>query len=293
MNTYVTSLLVDLLDPVAGDVGDSVERARRHLAAQIEANGLVRYHGLPNAPTIGSLGCVITADTDDTALVWRIAPGNDRKRLTAALATIRKYRTPDGLYRSWLAPRNAYQCLDPGKDSNPADAIIQIHLLQLLLEAEPPAGHALCEALQRHIGDDNLWVYYRLAPVVPILRTRDLEKIGCPLPMPASRLQTQVAGQQLRVRAARLLSGVSQPRVSRADAAELLAVLRELADRDFASVRNTPPLLYHNDLTATVPRYYWSEDVGYALWLRLAHESGRVNARAAGGGRNVRRSSAQ
>jgi hypothetical protein len=30
-------------------------------------------------------------------------------------------------------------------------------------------------------------------------------------------------------------------------------------------------LLYHNDLTATVPRYYWSEDVGYALWLRLAH----------------------
>jgi hypothetical protein len=33
-----------------------------------------------------------------------------------------------------------------------------------------------------------------------------------------------------------------------------------------------PPLLYHNDLTATVSRYYWSEDVGYALWLRLYDE---------------------
>lgn len=28
-------------------------------------------------------------------------------------------------------------------------------------------------------------------------------------------------------------------------------------------------MLYHNDLTATVKRYYWSEDFGYALRLRL------------------------
>jgi hypothetical protein len=47
------------------------------------------------------------------------------------------------------------------------------------------------------------------------------------------------------------------------------AVLRELARDDFALVRTNPPLFYHNDLTATVPRYYWSEDVGYALWLKL------------------------
>ena len=41
-------------------------------------------------------------------------------------------------------------------------------------------------------------------------------------------------------------------------------------------VRQSPPLLYHNDLTATVPRYYWSEDAGYALWLRLAYELRRA-----------------
>jgi hypothetical protein len=33
-------------------------------------------------------------------------------------------------------------------------------------------------------------------------------------------------------------------------------------------------MLYHNDLTATVARYYWSEDVGYAFWLRLYDEYG-------------------
>ncbi|PYQ63206.1 MAG: hypothetical protein DMF53_10820, partial [Acidobacteria bacterium] len=118
MNTFLTALLVDLLEPLAetGSLGDSVQRARLHLTYQIEAGGLVRYHGLPNAPGIGTLGCAITPDTDDTALVWRLAPDHDRPRLSAALATLDRYRTPEGLYRTWLAPREAYQCLDPGSD---------------------------------------------------------------------------------------------------------------------------------------------------------------------------------
>ena len=41
-----------------------------------------------------------------------------------------------------------------------------------------------------------------------------------------------------------------------------------IADR-FAAVRNNPPMLYHNDLSASVSRRYWSEDVGYAMWLRI------------------------
>jgi len=57
-----------------------------------------------------------------------------------------------------------------------------------------------------------------------------------------------------------------------ADAAQIETVLRQLAEDDFALLRKNPPLLYHNDLTASVPRYYWSEDVGYALWLRLYYE---------------------
>ena len=46
-------------------------------------------------------------------------------------------------------------------------------------------------------------------------------------------------------------------------------LLARLGSDDFALLRRTPPLLYHNDLSATVSRFYWSEDAGYALWLRL------------------------
>jgi hypothetical protein len=257
MNTYLTSLLVDLLASDT-DLNDNVQRARRHLTSQIESDGLVRYHGLPDGPGIGTLGCAITPDTDDTALVWRIAPAADRSRLATALATIERYRTRDGLYRTWLAPREAYQCLDPGRDPNPADLTIQMHLLLLLSDVRPEGGRALCEALRRVVDDDRVWVYYRKAPLVPILRREDLRRAGCELELPESRLQTNVPGQQIWI-------SVVQP----PDAAAARDLLRELARNDFALLRTNPPLLYHNDLTATVPRYYWSEDVGYALWLRL------------------------
>ena len=84
-------------------------------------------------------------------------------------------------------------------------------------------------------------------------------------------MRTTVAGQQIWVSVVRAAGRApSRPGGARPDAAEVTTVLRQLADDDFALVRQSPPLLYHNDLTATVPRYYWSEDVGYALWLRLA-----------------------
>jgi hypothetical protein len=271
MNTFLTALLVDLLDPLAAasGLGDNLQRARRHLTAQIEAGGLVRYHGRPDGPGIGTLGCAITPDTDDTALVWRIAPGPDRAQLTAALATIDRYRTQEGLYRTWLAPREAYQCLDPGSDPNPADIAIQMHLLQLLYEVRPAAARALCNALRPVVDEDRVWVYYRKAPLIPILRLPDLDRAGCQFELTESRMRTDVPDQQIWTSVARLLVTPSTPGGSPPDAVLIRAVLRELARDDFALVRMNPPLFYHNDLTATVPRYYWSEDLGYALWLRL------------------------
>jgi hypothetical protein len=272
MNTFLTSLLVDLLEPLPASAGlaDSVQRARQHLTAQIEANGLVRYHGRPDSPTIGTLGCAITPDTDDTALVWRIAPAPDRQRLSVALKTIDDYRRDDGLYRTWLAPRDKYQCLDPGRDPNPADVAIQMHLLQLLLAAHLPGATDLCDALSRHIADDRIWVYYQRTSLVPMLRAQDLERAGCRLTVPASRTQTAVPGQEIWVSVVQLLLRATQADGPRPGAAEVTAVLNTLARDDFALVRTSPPLVYHNDLTASVPRYYWSQDVGYALWLRLA-----------------------
>lgn len=271
MNTYLTSMMVDLLQPVVGaGLAYGVERARHHLTAQVEPGGLVRYHGLPTAPGIGTLGCRITPDTDDSALVWRLAPPADRVPLAAALTTIETYRRADGLYRTWLAPREGFECLDPGRDPNPADLTIQMHLLQLLATERPDAAARLCEAVRRGIDRSDGWVYYRLAPLVPLLRLPDLARAGCPLVLPDSRLQTTLPGQEIWMTVAQLLvqlSGDEGPRPRRTD---VVAVLERLAADDFAAVREHPPLLYHNDLSATVSRYYWSEDIGYALWLRLA-----------------------
>lgn len=278
MNTYLTALLVDLLGPVVNGTGldASVARAKEHLTRQIEAGGLVRYHGLPDGPGIGTLGCAITPDTDDTALAWRIAPTTDRGRLTSALATIESYRRDDGLYRTWLAPRDKYQCLDPGRDPNPADLVIQMHLLQLLAEEQPEKGRALCAVLRPRLGDEAVWVYYRKTPLVAILRLADMRRAGCAIELPESRMVAAVPEQEIWVAIARMLDDASRGAGTARDAAVARALLRELARDDFALLKANPPLLYHNDLTATVPRYYWSEDVGYALWLRLLDDYERA-----------------
>jgi hypothetical protein len=88
-------------------------------------------------------------------------------------------------------------------------------------------------------------------------------------------MRTEVPGQEIWVSVVRLLGRTKVPGGQSIDAAQVQAMLRQLAADDFALVRKSPPLLYHNDLTATVSRYYWSEDVGYALWLRLHHENAR------------------
>ncbi|MBF0562729.1 MAG: hypothetical protein HQL37_12055 [Alphaproteobacteria bacterium] len=140
--------MLDVAGPAATTppMQEMLGRTRAFLTNQIEASGLVRYHGSPDAPTIGALGCLITPDSDDTALVWRVAPGANRALLTKALETIRRFRRADGLYQTWLARRADYRCLDPGHDPNPADIGIQMHILMLLAREDPPTAKALCQA---------------------------------------------------------------------------------------------------------------------------------------------------
>jgi hypothetical protein len=277
MNTYLTAMLVDFLSPIAGPQGlaEAVERARRHLAAQIENNGLVRYHGLPDGPTIGTLGIAITPDSDDTALTWRIAgPGADDPRLRQALDVLSRYRDARGLYRTWLAPRKEYQGLDPGMDPNPTDLAIQMHVYLMLREFDPPAAEQLSRALQRSFQDSDVLVYYAKAPLVPYLRSAELRLLGCDIPLPSERLAFPAEGQEIWSEAARRLVETTAP----PHGADLRQGIRDLLGRigseDFALLRKSPPLLYHNDLSATVRRFYWSEDFGYALWLRLYEAAG-------------------
>jgi hypothetical protein len=278
MNTFLTSMLVDLLAPVARQQGldDVVERARQHLVAQIESNGLVRYHGLPDEPTIGKLGCVITPDADDTALVWRIAglsAGEPRKQ--PMLAELARYRDARGLYRTWLAPRTQYQCIDPGSDPNPTDIGIQMHVYLMLRELDPPAAQNLCDALQRSFWDGDIWVYYSKAPLVPYLRSAELRRLGCTIPLPTERLALPAAGQEIWSEAVRRLADTMALSPDANTRQAIRNLLVRIGSDDFAQLRSSPPLLYNNDLSATVMRFYWSEDFGYALWLRL-YEAVRV-----------------
>jgi hypothetical protein len=277
MNTYLTSMLADLLSPIARqrNLDDVEERARQHLAAQIESNGLVRYHGLPDGPTIGTLGAVITPDADDIALVWRIAgPGSGDPRMQLMLVDLARYRDGRGLYRTWLAPQNEYKNLNPGRDPNPADIAIQMHVYMMLRELDPPAAQNLCDALKRSSSESNVWVYYDKAPLVPYLRAVQLRQLGCVIPSLEERLAFSAPDQEVWSEAVRLLAGTMSSRQDATTRPAIRDLLVRIGRDDFAKIRHSPPLLYHNDLSATVRRFYWSEDFGYTLWLRLYQIAG-------------------
>jgi hypothetical protein len=156
-------------------------------------------------------------------------------------------------------------------------------VLLMLAAEQPAAGRALCNALRAAVDQDRVWVYYAKAPLVPMLRRPDVARAGCTLELPESRMRTTVPGQEIWVSVIRLLTRGLTPASSPADAEEARSLLAQLAQDDFGPLRKTPPLLYHNDLTGTVARYYWSEDVGYALWLRLAHDHARIGHPSVGG----------
>jgi hypothetical protein len=273
MNTYLTSILIDVLTPVAGRLGLTavVARARHELGAQIEGDGLVRYHGLPHAPPITKLGlgCAITPDADDTALAWRIAGSPSDPRLHRTLATLTRYRNAQRLYRTWLAPVGGYHCIDPGHDPDPADIGINMHVYMMLHEFAPAAAQSLCSALRRWSGSDENWVYYSQTALVPYIRAAQLEQLGCPIPLPAARLARSAPGQAWWDQAVESLVQASAS-APRADNRQTIGgFLEQIAANDFALLRESPPLIFNNDMSANVKRFYWSADFGYALWLAL------------------------
>lgn len=283
LNIFTNAALIDLVTPVAQQSGlvDSLVRARAFLTNQIEDDGLVRYHGRPDLPTMGVMGCVITPDSDDTALAWKIAPSERSELLPQALSTLKQFRTPDGLYQTWLAPKDRFACIDPGENPNPPDIGIQLHVYLLLAQADPPAARELCTSLQRRSSDESLWVYYRMAPPIVLLRLNAVSKAGCPLQLPASRLQSTVTGQDVWLELIDHLRHIETAgALTAARSASIDLLLSKLAADNFASLKGNPPLLYHNDLTATVSRIYWSESFGYALWLRLYYENERARPSA-------------
>ncbi len=280
LNVFTPAVIVDLLDPVSRETGltDVLARAREYLRHQIEATGLVRYHGAPGSIDPAQRGCELPPDADDTALVWRIAPRGERGLMSDARREIERYRTDDGLYRTWLADEGTYRCFYSryaGSEWNPPDVAVEMHIYLFLAAHDPAAAGALCDALQRRMDDDRIWVWYTVAPLVPVLREADLARKGCSIQVPESRVARAVPGQAPYLTQARLLKSLLVGDRPPPSPEAYLRALRETSEGGFAKMASTPPLLYHNNLSASPPHYHWSEDFGYALWLRLYVETAR------------------
>jgi hypothetical protein len=267
----LTSILVHVLDPLASaGFSDVLKGARRFLASEIEDTGLVRYYGRPEK-RIPDPGCTgLPPDADDTSLAWEaVAPGGDPKLLGRALAAFKEHRTPEGLYQTWLAEPNELVCFNPGAVPNPADVGVQLHVYLLLTKTDPAAARELCSNMEGKLADERMWIYYRVAPIDLALRQSELRRTGCAARLPEDRLRTSVAGQEPWLAAARLLERFEGEKEGRPTSEEARALLGMLARDGFQGIRENPPLVYHNDFTAPIPQFFWSEDFGYALWLRL------------------------
>ena len=281
VNTFTPAILVDLLDPIAEETGlkASLDRARAYLGRQVEATGLARYHGDPGKVDPSVLGCELPPDADDTALIWRIAPPADPERLRAARGTLEEYRTKAGLYLTWLASQQRYRCFFTRffpKNPNPPDVAIQMHVYLLLARHDAAAAGRLCAALRSRIADERLWVWYAVAPLLPLWREIDLARAGCPLKVPESQLKKAVAGQEPYMTLATVLRDLAQGADPRASRDVAVRTLEGLAAGGFAQAKKNPPLLYHNALSAEPPHYHWSDEVGRALWLRVYVELRRL-----------------
>jgi hypothetical protein len=149
----------------------------------------------------------------------------------------------------------------------------------LLAQADRPAARALCAAMGQGVAENRRWVYYAKAPLLLVLRLSDLRKAGCPLQLPPSRLQTAIPAQEVWIEAARRLEQMESAGGTPSDYWRTADLLRKLAANEFSLLASAPPLIYHNDLTASVRRFYWSEELGYVLWLRLYLENERERSR--------------
>src|ERR1700692_146924 len=270
VNTFLQPIMIALLQPLTDEAGltQTLERARDYTRKQLDDTGLVRFSPSFDPLHKGPDLCRdMTPDADDTSLAWSVVGTADSGALALALQKLRTYRTAEGLFRTWMADEKDFRCLAPGADPNPPDIGINFHVYLFLARYDPSSARALCQALIAKAKDSSLWVYYAQATLIPFLRSGAVRRAGCPTVISGELIHPVDDAQAMWVKAISLLEVDLSPGTKARD--EAMSLLGTLAQRRFAAIEASAPLLYHNDLTSVHKRDYWSKDFGYALWLRI------------------------
>src|SRR4029077_12897641 len=105
-----------------------------------------------------------------------------------------------------------------------------------LRELDPPGAVSLCDALQRSIIDEDLWVYYADAPLVPFLRSAELQKSNCAVPLLTDRLARCKRGQEIWSEAARRLVSLTTSPPSASGQQAVFDLLARIGGDNFAEL---------------------------------------------------------
>ena len=262
-------VMVDLLQPLADNYNfDSL------LIKSMIYVREVFYDSLTGLVKFGTRITEYPKDSDDTALYWLLNDDVDTTLIPGVIDTLLKYQNEKGLYHIWLREVGCSNLRACGKDPNPTDLLSNIHVYLFLKKYSSDLANELCEAFQNNAeGLSNLWIYNSKTPWLYYIRQIDLEKDSCRLAW--NNFDDEIkpfAGQEIYTEMSKLILDLALGRELEKNRTKAQEVLHKVAKEKFKFVKTHPIAMFHNDLTAKKPAYFWSYDIPYALWLRLNHE---------------------
>ena len=271
MNTYVTSLMVDLLGAKGTPVGwrEAWSEHGRISPATTKSKptGGVRYHGRPDGPAMTAHGLFFITPEIVVALLGYGAS----LPVTSVTLHCSGY--------TYCVRRTAVETCW----GNEADTAVSTWVRTEILLTSP--FRCICSCCW-HKSSRQQPIPYAMRSSARSIKTASGFTIArhhwfpCCASLTCKQLAVQCSyrwhacrppcpGQDVWLTAIQMLQRLEIKHEQAPNSAQVLDLLRALSRDDFTAVRLNPPLLYHNDFTASVPRFYWSEDVGYAIWLRL------------------------
>lgn len=267
VNVWNNLILIDIIRPVSTNLefDTMIGKALDFVASRVnKSTGLLRFN---------NRALDYPDDSDDTSLFWGIAATEDTSLLKGVIDTLIKYRSANGLYYIWLSKNGVINKRAAGKNPNPTDFLSNVHVYLFLKKYAPDLAKALCSSLNNDIiSSVDYWTYNERCPWLYYIREIDLANNDCKLTaIPDDKVKCLHSQKDYTVMS-KLIRDLALGRGEKSVYNKSRKLLRKIARNNFEYINNNPLLMYHNDLSAKKPAYFWSYDLPYALWLRLNYE---------------------